>query len=312
MNYNLLVNNYHIPVLLNEVIEYIINPSIENHIIVDCTVGGGGHSLEIAKRILPSGKLICVDRDENAIYYSQKRFKECLIKAEFLKGNFSNLKELLLKIKINHVTGILLDLGLSSYQLENEDGFSFMRDTELDMRVDKTQKLKARDLINKFGKKELEFIFKEYGEIKNYKKLTNLIIKSRKSKNVNTTFDFIEILKKGFGNNIKENFLAKVFQALRIYVNSELDNLKKVLRDSLTLLINGGRIVVISYHSLEDRIVKNFFKENSMKKVFCDGMQYKLLKILTKKPIVPSLNEIRTNRKSRSAKLRAAELIICK
>ncbi len=153
-------NYYHIPVLLNTVLDYVINPVIKNHIIVDCTVGGGGHSLEIGKKIMPDGKLICIDRDENAIEYSRERLRENGIKAEFIKGNFANLKELLSEINIKTVTGILLDLGLSSFQLEYEDGFSFMKDTILDMRVDKKQNLKANDVINKFDRKQLNYILK--------------------------------------------------------------------------------------------------------------------------------------------------------
>lgn len=305
-----MTDNFHIPVLLNKVLEYLINPLIKNHLIVDCTVGGGGHSLEIAKKILPDGKLICIDRDENAIDYAKRRFREEGIEAEFLKGNFANLIELLKAKNIKSVTGILVDLGLSTYQLEKEDGFSFMKNTVLDMRVDKSQTLKASDVLNKFNKNQLEFIFKEFGELKNYKKITSLIINSRKFKPIKTTSDFVEILQKGLGKRLKESFLAKVFQSLRIYVNNELDNLKKVLESAVELLTDKGRLVIISYHSLEDRIVKNFFKENSFEKKNLNKEKYYSFKILTKKPIVPDLTEVRANKKSRSAKLRAAELIL--
>lgn len=305
-----MTDNFHIPVLLNKVLEYLINPLIKNHLIVDCTVGGGGHSLEIAKKIFPDGKLICIDRDENAIDYAKRRFQEEGIEAEFLKGNFANLIELLETKNIKSVTGILVDLGLSTYQLEKEDGFSFMRNTALDMRVDKSQNLRASDILNNFNKNQLESIFKEFGEIKNYKKITSLIINSRKFKQIKTTSDFVEILQRGFGKRLKESFLAKVFQSLRIYVNNELDNLKKVLENAIELLTDNGRLVIISYHSLEDRIVKSFFKEHSFEKKYLTKDKYYSLKILTKKPIVPDLSEIRANKKSRSAKLRAAELTL--
>lgn len=302
-------DNYHIPVLLNVVLENILNPEIKEHIIVDCTVGGGGHSIEIAKKIAASGRLICIDRDENAIEYSVEKFKRNQIKAEFIKGNFAELKKLLYEKNVKYVSGVLIDLGLSSYQIESEEGFSFMQNTKLDMRVDKSQSLKASDVINKSSKKELDRIFREFGEIKNFNRLTNAILQSRNRKNIETTFDLIEILKKDYKHRISEKFLAKIFQALRIYVNNELENLKKVLKDSFELLVNGGRLVIISYHSLEDRIVKNFFRENSIKKLSqLQKFPFSGLEIITKKPIIPDENEIKKNRKSRSAKLRAAEV----
>ncbi len=311
-NYKInLDNNYHIPVLLKSVLELLINPSIKNHIIIDCTVGGGGHSLEIGKKIMPEGKLICIDRDENAIMYSKERLRKNGVKAEFFKGNFSDIEELLSSINIKFATGILIDLGLSSFQLENEDGFSFTRNTVLDMRSDKSQTLKASDVLNRFNKNELNKIFKEFGEIKNYKKVSEAIIEYRKKKKIQTTFEFIEILKSVYKRRLTESTLAKIFQAIRIYVNNELENLRKVLEDSFKILADGGRLVVLSYHSLEDRIVKYFFRKYSItSKNQNNNIQNRFFEIITKKPIVPDYDEIRNNRRARSAKLRAAELKI--
>jgi 16S rRNA (cytosine1402-N4)-methyltransferase len=292
--------NFHTPVLLHKTIEYLINPEIEDHVIVDCTAGGGGHSELISDRIGINGKLICIDKDEYAVKKNEERFKEKTCPVRVIRGNFGDLDKILENEGIDNITGILMDLGLSTYQLENEPGFSFMRESELDMRADNRDDLKASDILNTFPKEELEKIFTEYGEIANSGRLAGAILRYRKIKKIKTTTDLIEAVNKEYSLRKKDtnDFYAKIFQSLRIEVNNELKNLENVLSVTTRYLVKGGRIVVISYHSLEDRIVKNFFRENK-----------EHYKILTKKPVIPDYKEIKNNRRSRSAKLRSAEKI---
>jgi len=206
------------------------------------------------------------------------------------------------------ITGIVLDLGLSSYQLNEEAGFSFQKNTVLDMRADKNSKLDAKTILNEYGEKQLTEIFEGFGEVAKAGRLSKAITEYRYKNRIETTEDFIKIIKReyGFKKDMPVKFLSKLFQALRIAVNDELNDLKKVLEDAFEILAEGGRIVVISYHSLEDRIVKNFFRDNSEKK--SDAV--KVLKILTKKVVMPEYEETKLNPKSRSAKLRAAEAVI--
>ena len=210
----------------------------------------------------------------------------------------------------------MLDLGLSSYQLEAEEGFSFMKNTSLDMRAYKKDGITAGEILNSYDKPDLISLFENYGEIGNAERLVSAIINKRRSKKFETTFDLKETITEEYDLNKKNqiDFLAKIFQALRIEVNDELQNLENVLSHSIELIEKGGRIVIVSYHSLEDRIVKNFFKEESSDKIISDspyGYENKipLLKMLTKKPVVPTFEEIKFNSRSRSAKLRAAEII---
>lgn len=307
-------NEYHIPVLSNIAVDYLINPEIENQLIVDATLGGGGYTEIICEKLPPDGYVIAMDKDLNAIEYSTKRLEKFKNKINFVNGNFGELKKIIEEITTGGITGIALDLGLSSYQLENEDGFSFMKDTPLDMRAYQKDIYNASDILNNYEKNELIRIFSEYGEIGNEERLANAVIGYRKNTRIQKTSDILELVNNEY--SIRENdlnkFLAKIFQALRIEVNNEIGNLKKVLDESVDLLRTGGRIVVVSYHSLEDRIVKNFFKEKSfVPSVSKYGTDYnktkKILKVLTKKCVLPGRNEIRNNPRSRSAKLRAAE-----
>lgn len=307
---------FHIPVLLNEAIDLLINQEIKGQTIVDGTSGGGGYAGLICKKLKSDFKLICIDKDLNALKHSEQKLKPYEKNTIFVNDDFGNLKNILNSLKISHISGLVLDLGLSTYQLNFEDGFSFMRDSFLDMRANKKETLKADDVINGYSREELENIFENYGEIGNSKRLVNKLIIERKKRKINTTFELVDIVKSEYRINRKNlfDFLAKIFQAIRIEVNNELGNLKMVLRDSLTSLIKGGRIVVVSYHSLEDRIVKNFLKENSFKKSVSKYSNEKPdskteLKVLTKKAVMPSREEIKINSRSRSAKLRAAEKI---
>lgn len=305
-HYIKLKNDFHIPVLSHKAIEYLINPSLKELIIIDGTTGGGGYSEIICKTLQNSGKLICFDKDLEALAYAQKRLSGYQTQIEFINGNFGNLREELSKSVTKKISGIVLDLGLSSNQLEKEDGFSYQRNTPLDMRADKRDKDTAYDIINFGTEKELEVIFSSYGEIGNAYRLAELIVQKRKKKRIETTGELVEVINSGYklSKSGAYDFYSKIFQAIRITVNNELENLKNVLNDSLDLLEVGGRIVVVSYHSLEDRIVKNFMRDNKATKKG-NGR----LKILTKKPVTPEIEEIKKNRRSRSAKLRAAEKI---
>lgn len=308
--------NFHIPVLSDTAVDFLINEEIEDKIIIDGTLGGGGYTKLICGKIKASDKVISIDKDLNALEYAEKNLQSYKDRITFVNGNFGDLKEILSENKIKKISGLVLDLGLSSYQLESEEGFSFMQNTRLDMRAYKEDGLTASDILNSYKKEDLKDIFENYGEIGNAERLVKAIIEKRRLKKFNTTFDLVDLVKEEYNLNKKNliDFLAKIFQSLRIKVNSELDNLEKVLKDSIDLFQRGARIVIVSYHSLEDRIVKNFFKEESLKfkktsNPFFDEEVKPKLKILTRKPVVPSEEEIKFNPRSRSAKLRAAEII---
>lgn len=307
---------FHTPVLLNEVLEYLFNEKLEKQIIVDGTLGGGGYSEAILDKIGDDDLLVSFDKDLEALEYSKKRLEQYGDKIKYFNNNFADLKTVLLQNGIKKITGLVLDLGLSSHQIENEDGFSYMRDTGLDMRAFKKDNLTAADILNSSAKEELIRIFEEYGEVGNERRLADAIIERRKVNKFKTTFDVVTLVEEEYKidkkNTIK--FLSKIFQALRIEVNNEMDNLKKVLKDSLDMLDEGGRLVVVSYHSLEDRIVKTFFKDMTanFKKTdnpFYDEAVTPKLKILTKKSVMPGFQEVKSNSRARSAKLRCAERI---
>lgn len=301
----------HIPVLLNETIEELnIKP---DGIYVDGTLGGAGHSYEIAKRLSSKGKLVGIDRDEDALVAAKKRlseFKNC----EFVHGNHDDIKLILKNLNIDKVDGILLDLGVSSYQIdEKERGFSYLGDNVLDMRMDKSQKLTAKDVVNKYEEKQLEKIIFEYGEERFAKKIAAEICEARKVKEITTTKDLVEIIEKA-RPYLKDGHPAKkTFQAIRIEVNNELEPLYNTIRDAIDCLKIGGRLCVITFHSLEDRAVKRAFVD-AQGKCTCPKdlpyciCNYKTLgKIITKKPIEASAEEIKYNSRSKSAKLRVFE-----
>lgn len=307
--------DFHTPVLLNEAVDFLINERLGKRTIVDGTLGGGGYTKLICQKLKNDESVISIDKDLNALDHVQKHLKS-ESKIRFINGNFGDLKQLLDENNIKKISGLVLDLGLSSYQLESEDGFSFMRDTPLDMRALKTGKLKASEILNTYSKIQLKEIFENYGEIGNSGRLVKAVLSARNGKKFETTFDLIGAIKNEYDLNKKNltDFLARIFQSLRIAVNDELENLQNVLDQSIDLIESCGRLVVISYHSLEDRIVKNFFRNQSQKfrktsNPFFDEEIKPKLKILTKKPVVPSKDEIKNNPRSRSAKLRAAEII---
>jgi len=290
-------NFYHEPVLLNEVKEFLLTnkDSSQQRLYVDCTLGGGGYTKMILDETGSDVKVLCIDKDEHAIRYSKKRLEAYSNRLFFNRGNFRNIIEITGAIGFEKVSGIVMDLGLSSYQIESEDGFSYQRDTLLDMRADSTQKLTAKDILNSYSEKELFNIIHNYGELRYSRQISRDIVNSRKSKKFETTFDLAELLKEKIPYRYVNRDLSKVFQALRIEVNNELENLELAIDDSAELLEEGGRIAVVSYHSLEDRIVKNKFR--SINK----------LKVITKRPVGAGEDEISKNVRARSAKLRAAE-----
>lgn len=312
----------HIPVMLDEVIEYL-NPHPGDN-FVDCTLGGGGHTLEILKRVLPDGKVLGIDLDEAAIMAVKSKVSE----AEVLKNNlilvqdnFVNLKKIADENKFYPVNGILLDLGISSAEFETSGkGFSFQKEEPLDMRFDEENKLTAEEIINDWPREKLIKIFREFGEEILAAKIADRIILLRKQGKIGTTKKLADLVfsvyKRVYKNKtFKKHPATKVFQALRIAVNNELENLNEVLLQAVEVLEKGGRIVVISFHSLEDRIVKHFFKQESQKCVcpkefpICQCGHTAKIKILTKKIIFPSCEEIEFNPRSRSSKMRAAEKI---
>ncbi|MFA7360138.1 MAG: 16S rRNA (cytosine(1402)-N(4))-methyltransferase RsmH [Candidatus Kapaibacterium sp.] len=299
-----MISVYHTPVLMDIAISYLINPLIKEEIIVDGTLGGGSYTESILKKISDKGKLISIDKDLNALEHSRERFKNYKKNLYILNGNFANIRNIAAELNINSITGLVLDLGLSSYQLNSEDGFSFLKDTPLDMRADKDSEKTASDIVNEYSEKELTDIFETYGEIKNAKRLSKAIMESRRKNKITTTSDFVRIVQREYDmkKNIPSKFFSKIFQALRIEVNNELSDLEKVLEDAFDIMQNGGRIVVISYHSLEDRIVKEFFRNKKSDR--------REIRILTKKVVKPDYKEVKNNNRARSAKLRAAEVIL--
>lgn len=305
------INFKHVPVLLNESIDLLnINPS---GIYVDATAGGGGHSAKILSK-LSSGRLIAIDQDPDAICNLKNKFKG-FKNIDILKGNFADIKNLLSAINVHSVDGILMDLGVSSFQLDEGDrGFSFHKDAILDMRMSKNG-ISAQDIVNTYTKEELIKILREYGEEKFAAAIANNIIKARTQGKIKTTNQLSEIVKKSYPEKFKRKShpARKTFQALRIEVNHEFEVLKSGLKNGFNLLNKNGRMVIITFHSLEDRIVKKQMK--SWEEGCTCPPQFPVCvcgkkpraKTITKKPIAASEKELKNNLRSRSAKLRACE-----
>ena len=284
----------HIPVLQKEVTKYLAPKPNEN--FVDATIGLEGHSKAILEKNKPNGKILGIEVDPEVLKVI--RYQDRLI---IVNDSYANLKKIVKKYGFKSIKGILFDLGMSSWHLEESGrGFSFRKNEPLDMRYNPQNKLTAEKIVNSWPEKEIERILKEYGEERFAKKISKEIVIQRKSITIKTTSQLVKIIEQAtplFYHRKKLHFAARTFQALRIVVNQELENLKQVLPQALEVLEKGGRIIIISFHSLEDRIVKIFFKENQKK-----GR----LKMLNKKPITPSLEEVKKNSRARSAKLRAA------
>lgn len=310
MNFN------HVSVLLTECIQ---NLNIkENGIYIDGTMGGAGHSLHIVEN-LTTGKLICIDQDKNAHIKAKEVLKDHLDKVIFVHDNFSNVSKILEDLEIDKVDGMLMDLGVSSHQLdEAERGFSYMNDSELDMRMDVRSKKSAYTVVNEYSEDELNEIIKKYGEENWSRRIAQFICEERKEKPIETTFELVTVIKKAVPKGARKDGphpAKRTFQAIRIEVNNELDIIGDTIEDITDKLNVGGRICIITFHSLEDRIVKQKYKELQdpcdcpREFPVCMCNKKSKLKIITRKPILPSEEELEVNSRARSAKLRVAERI---
>jgi len=288
----------HIPVLLNDVIK-IFDPQ-PNENFIDATVGEAGHTLCLLQKTSPSGKVLGIDLDAATLSSAEEKLKAYGNRVILVKDNFKNLEKIADDYKFKEVNGVLFDLGMSSKELEESGrGFSFQKDEPLLMNFGSDALLTAEQIVNNWSLDDLEKIFQEYGEEKFSHKIAEQIVRRCEEKPIKTTFELVEIIKQAVPEKYQHGHLhpaTRIFQALRITVNDELNNLKRGLEGALRILKNGGRIIVISFHSLEDRIVKNFFRDNTSS-----------LNIITKKPVRPAKVEIFNNPRARSAKLRAAQ-----
>ena len=307
---------HHVSVLLEECIESLnINP---NGIYVDGTMGGGGHSLAIVKK-LDNGRLIAIDQDENAHNAAKNRLAGYLDNVTFVRDNFGNISDILQNLGLNEIDGVLLDIGVSSHQLdEGERGFSYNHDAPLDMRMDQQQELTAAKLVNEYDEKALNDVIFYYGEERWAKRIAAFIVAARKDKPIETTGTLVEIIKKAVPKGARKDGphpAKRTFQAIRIEVNQELAVLERAIAQSMPILKPGGRLCIITFHSLEDRIVKNAFRkmENpcDCPPAFpvCVCGKKPMGKVITRKPILPSNIELEQNHRARSAKLRVIERI---
>ena len=305
----------HLSVLPEEVIEGLkIDPS---GIYVDGTLGGGGHAFLVAEKLSRGGKLIGIDRDAEAIEAAAKRLEPFKDRVMIVKGNYENAKQILSDLGIDKVNGILLDLGVSSYQFDNKDrGFSYREDAPLDMRMDRSDVMTACDVVNTYSENELCRILKDYGEEKFAKNIAARIVKNREIAPIRTTFELTETIKASIPARFRETGghpSKKTFQAIRIEVNRELDILKNVIGDLIDLLAPGGRLCIISFHSLEDRIVKQAFKEAEDPCIcppdfpVCVCGRKSKGSVVTRKPVTAGEEELENNQRAHSAKLRIFE-----
>ncbi len=306
----------HVSVLLNECIENLnIKP---DGIYVDGTMGGAGHSLEIVKKLSPKGMLIGIDRDEEALAVAKERLKD-FSNVKYIHDNHDNIDEIIKNLNLKGVDGILLDLGVSSYQIdEKARGFTYMNDGPLDMRMDKTQELTAEYIVNNYKEQELARIIFEYGEEKFSRKIAKNICEYRSNKKIETTAELVKIIEKSIPGKFREKNshpAKRTFQAIRIEVNNEIEPLYNTVKNSINALNSKGRLCVITFHSLEDRIVKKAYVDAEGKCTCPKDLPYCVCgnvsfgKIINKKPILPTEKEMQENSRSRSAKLRVFEKI---
>ena len=308
-------NDYHIPVLYYETLDnLVINP---DGIYIDCTLGGGSHSEGILKRLSNKGLLISIDQDANAIEYSKKRLEKFGSKWKVFKGNFENINTIAYMAGVDKVDGILMDIGVSSKQLDDPDrGFSYRYDVKLDMRMNTDQKISAYDVVNTYSEEQLSRIIFEYGEERHARKIAKLIVEGRKSSLIEKTSDLITLIKRAYPERASKHPAKKTFQAIRIEVNRELEVLENAISKAAELLKVGGSLAIITFHSLEDRIVKNKFKDlatackcpKDIPICVCGGV--KKFEIITKKPIIPIDDELKNNNRAHSSKLRILERIL--
>ena len=304
----------HISVLLNECLEGLNIK--ENGIYVDGTLGGAGHSSEILKRLSSEGRLIGIDQDTDALKAAKKRLKN-YSNVTFVHSNFSSIENVLNNLNIDGVDGILMDLGVSSYQLdEGERGFSYMKDAPLDMRMNRDNDFSAYNVINEYSEEDLYRIIRDYGEEKFARRIASFIVENRQEKNIETTLELVEIIKSAIPAKARREGphpAKRTFQAIRIEVNSELSILNKTIEDGVGKLNKGGRMAIITFHSLEDRIVKNKFRDLAVScrcpKEFpvCVCGEKAKVKVISRKAIEPTKEEVDINPRSRSAKLRVIE-----
>jgi len=302
---------YHEPVLLKESIDFLVTDRQGTY--VDATFGGGGHTKELMSRLNPDARIVALDVDENS-QRKARELSELDSRLTFLHKNFSEIESALELLHIDHADGFIFDLGVSSYQIDNESGFSYRRNEKLDLRLDNRLEISAYEIINSYSVEELTQIFGKYGEEPRSRTLAKAIQKVREKNPIETTFQLVGIIERTCGKSVKA--LSRVFQALRIEVNRELESLSAGLEAAIKLTQRGGRIVVIAYHSLEDRIVKEKFKYEAATcvcpphTIICTCGKIACVKVLTRKPLVPGEEEIGRNRRARSAKLRVAEKIV--
>lgn len=304
----------HISVLLNEVLEGLNIK--DDGIYVDGTLGGAGHSLEIVKR-LRTGKLIGIDQDLDALDKASQVLKEYEDRVILKHSNYENIDLVLQEVGIDKVDGILLDLGVSSYQLDEKSrGFSHNKDAPLDMRMDKTSKKTAYDVVNEYSQKQLEDVIFKYGEDRWARRIAKFIVEERKRKPIETTLELVSVIKKAIPKKVRMEGIhpaKRTFQGIRIEVNRELEVLENSINKMVDLLNPGGRLAIITFHSLEDRIVKLAYRELYSNCVcpeqapICNCDKKREIEIITRKPIYPTESEIKNNNRSRSAKLRIAE-----
>jgi len=307
---------HHVSVLLNECIDGLNIK--ENGIYVDGTLGGAGHSSEIVKR-LTTGRLIGIDQDMNAINAASKRLEPYKDRVTLVHDNFSNIKAVFAELGIEKADGFLLDIGVSSHQLdEAERGFSYMQDAPLDMRMNSESRFSAYNVVNEYSEDRLNDVIFKYGEERWAKRIAQFIVEARKEKPIETTFELVDIIKKAIPKGARKDGphpAKRTFQAIRIEVNGELEILEKTIDDMTELLNPGGRLCIITFHSLEDRIVKNAFRKQENPCTcppefpVCVCGKKPLGKVVTRKPILPSEEELEENHRSRSAKLRILERI---
>lgn len=306
---------HHVPVLLNQTIEHLaIKP---DGIYVDCTLGGGGHSQAIINKLGPKGLLIGIDQDESAIKAASQRLGQCEARFKAVHANYKDITRIVTSLGFKEIDGVIFDLGVSSHQLDtSKRGFSYKHDAPLDMRMDQSNQLTAKDLVNNLSEKELADIIWRYGEERWSKRIAQFIVERRKSEAIKTTGQLVDVIKAAIPAGARREGphpAKRTFQALRIEVNKELEVLETALQEAVELLKKGGRIAVITFHSLEDRVVKEKFRnmakgcECPPNFPICICKKKPLLRIVTKKPIVPTKQELSQNPRARSSKLRVGE-----
>lgn len=308
---------HHVSVLLKETIDYLnINP---DGVYVDCTLGGAGHSTQIVQHLSPKGRLIGIDQDQDAIRVAGERLAPYADRVTLVNDNFHNLNQVLDNLQLQAVDGLVFDLGVSSYQLDTpERGFSYQHDAPLDMRMGQDNPLTAYQVVNEWSEEELNDIIWKYGEERWAKRVAQFIVRERKNQAIETTGQLVEVIKKAIPAGARQDGphpAKRTFQAIRIAVNNELERFEEALKVGVERLVPGGRVCIITFHSLEDRIAKQVLSNLSKSCVcpprlpICQCNGKRMVKVITNKPILPSPEELETNPRSRSAKLRVAQRV---